>query len=134
MNCLKLKLFLLLFSMVFMSSCRDTAVTFSRIEYVIPAHIDIKTAELQSRLTDIKTDSASPYHIVIVLYSYSSGAEKISFAGGDNITTVTAGGRLKALVKVMDGEKILRAEFAEGTGNSMEEMILSLVIGIKSQI
>lgn len=121
-------------SVILISSCRDKPVTFSRIEYVIPAHININIEEIKSRFTDFKTDPVSPYYAVIVFYSYSSGAETISFSGGDDVTTVTAGGRLKALVKVMDGKKILKAEFVEGTGSSKEEMIGSFDKEIKLRL
>jgi hypothetical protein len=121
-------------SIILVSSCRDKSVTFCRIDYVIPAHIDINIEDIKSRFTDFKTDPVSSYYAVIVLYSYSSGAETISFSGGDDVTTITAGGKLKALVKVMNGKKILKAEFVEGTGNSKEEMIGSFVKEIKLRL
>ncbi|PKL18768.1 MAG: hypothetical protein CVV49_04290 [Spirochaetae bacterium HGW-Spirochaetae-5] len=134
MNYLKINVLLLMFTSIFLLSCRESPVAFNRIEYVIPGHINIKIDDLSSRFAEIKTDPESSIYIVIVLYSYSSGAETISFSGGDDMTTVTAGGRLKALVKVMDGKKILRAEFAEGRGNSREDMLSSLLQEIKLRL
>jgi len=113
--------------MLFIMSCDTPAVTFNRIEYNIPGHISINEDDLRSAFREINTDQASSYYIVVTLYNYSSGTETISFSGGDDVKTVSGRGRLKALVKVMDGKKIIRAEFAEGGGSSKEEMIASLV-------
>jgi len=134
MNYLKLNALLLIFLTFLTSSCRESSVTFNGIEYVIPEHIDIKADDLKSRFSEFKTDPASSIHIVIVLYSYSSGAETISFSGGDDLKTAIAGGRLKALVKVMDGKKIIRAEFVEGYGNSKDDMLVSFVKEIKLRL
>jgi hypothetical protein len=123
-----------MFASIFLLSCRDSSVVFNRIEYIIPDHINIKKEDLSSRFAEVKTDSSSSVYVVIVLYSYSSGAETISFSGGNDVTTTTAGGRLKALVKVMDGKKILRAEFVEGVGGSSEEMLSSLLQEIKLKL
>jgi len=134
MNKLKIYVLFPVFTIIFLLSCRESSVAFNRIEYIIPGHINIKTEDLRSRFSVIKTDSSSSIYIVIVLYSYSSGAETISFSGGNDVTTSTAGGRLKALVKVMDGKKILRAEFVEGAGGSSEEMLSSFAQAIRSKM
>lgn len=131
MNYLKIKFNASLILLVFLLSCDSPAVSFNRIEYNIPGHIIINEEDLKSAFGEIKTDPASSLYIVITLYSYSSGRETISFSGGDDVKTESGKGRLKALVKVMDGKKIVRAEFAEGTGNSLQEMILSLVKDFK---
>ncbi len=134
MNYLKINFLLLMFTSIFMLSCRETSVALNRIEYIIPSHINIKTEDLSSRFVEVKTDSSSSVYAVIVLYSYSSGAETISFSGGNDVTTTTAGGRLKALVKVMDGKKILKAEFVEGAGGSSEEMLSSFAREIRLKL
>ena len=134
MNYFKINALLLIFLTMLISSCRESSVAFSRIEYVIPEHIDIKADDLKSRFSEFKTDPASSIYIVIVLYSYSSGAETISFSGGEDLKTAIAGGRLKALVKVMDGKKIIRAEFVEGDGNSKDDMLVSFVKEIKLRL
>jgi len=116
---------------LFALSCTDPVVSFSRIEYRIPGYIDIKTDDLNRISGDFKTDPASAVYVEVVLYSYSAGAEKISLSGDGEFKTVSGNGRLKALVKVMNDKKILRAEFVEGRGNSKEEMLSSLGKEIK---
>jgi len=120
-------------SAIFTLSCRSTPVSFSRIEYSIPAHINVKPEDLQLHFKDIKTDPSSTLFIVIVLYSYSSGAETISFSGGNEMKSASIKGKVKGLVKVMDGGKIVIAEFVEGGGNSKDEMLSSLVKDIQSK-
>lgn len=131
MNYLKIKFNAALILLVFLLSCESPAVSFNRIEYNIPGHIVINETDMKSAFAEVKTDPASPLYIVITLYSYSSGRETISFSGGDDVKTESGKGKLKALVKVMNGKKIVRAEFAEGAGNSVQEMILSLVKDFK---
>jgi hypothetical protein len=127
MNYSKIKQVLFPSLLLFILSCDSPAVSFNRIEYNIPGHININEDDLKGALSGIETDSASSVYIVVTLYSYSSGSETISFSGGDDVKTVSGKGRIKALLKVMDGKKIIRAEFAEGGGSSKEEMIASLV-------
>lgn len=131
MNYLKIKFNLSLILLLFLLSCESPAVSFNRIEYNIPDHIIINEEDMKSAFGEVKTDPASSLYIVITLYSYSSGRETISFSGGDDVKTESGKGKLKALVKVMDGKKIVRAEFAEGTGNTVQEMISSLVKDFK---
>ena len=131
MNYLKINFYASLVLLLFLLSCESTAVSFNRIEYNIPDHIIINEEDMKSAFGEVKTDPAGSLYIVITLYSYSSGRETISFSGGDDVKTESGKGKLKALVKVMDGKKIVRAEFAEGTGNSMQEMISSLVKDFK---
>lgn len=131
MNYLKLKFNALLILLLLLLSCESPAVSFNRIEYNIPDHIIINEEDIKSAFAEIKTDPASSLYIVITLYSYSSGRETISFSGGDNVKTQSGKGRLKALVKVMNGKKIVKAEFAEGTGSSIQDMISSLVKDFK---
>lgn len=131
MNYLKIKFNASLILSVLLLSCESPAVSFNRIEYNIPGHIIINEEDMKSAFREIKTDPASSLYIVITLYSYSSGRETISFSGGDDVKTESGKGKLKALVKVMDGKKIVRAEFAEGTGNTVQEMISSLVKDFK---
>ena len=131
MNCLKIKFNVSLILLLLLLSCESPAVNFNRIEYNIPDHIIINEEDMKSAFGEVKTDPASSLYIVITIYSYSSGRETISFSGGDDVKTESGKGKLKALVKVMDGKKIVRAEFAEGTGNTVQEMISSLVKDFK---
>ena len=134
MNNLKIKSASLMFLAFFIISCESSAVSFNRIEYKIPPHIIISEEDMKKGLGGIKTDPASPFYIEVTLYSYSSGRETISFSGGDEVKTVNGKGKLKALLKVMDGKKIIRAEFAEGEGGSKEEMLSSLAENFKHKL
>jgi len=134
MNYLKINFTSLFVLLCFFLSCDSPAVSFNRIEYKIPAHISIQADDLKRALGYVKTDPSSPLYIVVTLYSYSSGSETISFSGGDDLKTVSGKGKLKALVKVMDGEKIVKAGFIEGGGNSKEEMLSSLVKDFKHKM
>ncbi len=131
MRYLRIKLLLFSALMLLIISCDTPAVSFNRIEYNIPGHISINEDDLKSAFREINTDPASSFYMVVTLYSYSSGTETISFSGGDDVKTVSGKGRIKALLKIMDGNKIIRAEFAEGGGGSREEMIASLVKDFK---
>jgi hypothetical protein len=134
MGYLKINTLFMLLTLIFTISCMEPAVTFSRIEYNIPGHINIRKEELTSAFGEIETDSASRYYIVVTIYSYSTGTERISFSGGNEVKTVSGRGRLKVLLKVMDGKNILRAEFVEAEGNSKEEMLSSLAGEIKLKL
>jgi len=134
MNYLRINIVSVFAVIMLILSCNEKNVSFSRIEFKIPDHINININDLNGAVKDIKTDSASNFYIVLVLYSYSSGAETISFSGGNDVKTVNGKGKLKGLVKVTDGKNIIRAEFIEGEGESREEMIASLVKEIKLKL
>lgn len=121
-------------ALLFLISCNSTPVRFSRIEYNIPDNISVKADDLKTVLEEIKIDPSADIYIVLTLYSYSSGAESLSFSGVNDVKTVNSSGKLKVLVKVMDGKKILRAEFIEAIGNNKQEMLLSLVKEIKLKV
>lgn len=125
MNNLKSAFTGVLYTVMLILSCREPAA-FSRIEYRIPSQININIEDLKAAFRSIKTDASGGLFIVVSVYSYSSGSEKISFSGGENIKTVTSDGIIKVLIKVMDDKKIIRAEFAEGRGNNKEELFSNL--------
>ena len=120
--------------LVFLLSCGSEQIRFSRIEYYIPDNIRISGEPLKKRFNDIETDGSSPVYLVVVLYSYSSGAERISFSEDGSFKTSNAKGRIKALVKVMNGKKIIRAEFIEAAGDNEDELISALAKGIKLRL
>lgn len=118
-----------------MISCSKPVTRYSRIDFVIPDQVSIKYDELKKIWAEeYKTDPVSTIYIVVIIYSYSSGSETVSFSGSGEMQTVRGKGRLKCLVKVMDGEKIIRAEFVEGIGNSREEMLSSVINEIKFKL
>ncbi len=116
---------LCLVSTITFFSCDNTVSGFSRIEYTIPGHIKISGDELKQSGSVLVTDPKSRYHAEIVIYSYSSGTESISFSG-EEMSSSTGEGRIRGLVKIMDGKSIIKAVFIEGRGKKREEMISSL--------
>ena len=116
-------------------SCSGTVGRYSRIDFVIPPQVNIRPEELKKIWAEEdKTDPSSGIFIVVTVYSYSSGSETVSFSGSGEMQTVRGKGRLKCLVKVMDGKDIIRAEFVEGSGNTKEEMFSSVIREIKSSL
>lgn len=112
---------------IFLLSCRGTSAGFSRIEYTVPGHINISKVDLEIAFRTLKTDPSSPYYIEIILYSYSSGAESIAFSGSGDVVSSTKNGRVKGLVRLMNGKKTVKAVFIKGEGKTREEIISSLV-------
>ncbi len=132
MNYLKSGLATALFSFLFLFSCREP-VSFSRIEYNIPSHINIKTDELEDAFKEMKLNPSAILYIKVTVYSYSSGSETISFSGED-VKTIKSGGKIRVLIKVMDNKKVIRAEFAEGAGNSKKELLSTLVKDVQQKL
>jgi len=134
MSYLKIYLISAVLALIFGISCSSSPIRFSRIEYKVPEYIKVNPDDLKSALSGVKTDSSSSIHISVILYSYSSGAETISFSGENDFKTARAKGKIKGLVKVMNGKDILKAYFVEGGGSTREEMILALVKDIKLKL
>lgn len=120
--------------LILILSCRSEPLKFSRIEFFIPEHIRLKEDDLRKSFNTLETDPSSQTYIVIVLYSYSSGTESISFSGDGGFKTVNSKGRLKILVRVMNGKKITRAEFIEAAGDNEQEIISSAAKEIKLKL
>jgi hypothetical protein len=82
-------------------------------------------------MKDFHLDPASLLYLEITIYSYSTGLESISISDTEDIKNVIEPGKIKGLIKITDGKKILSADFIDATGNSKEEMILSLIDKIR---
>jgi len=134
MNYLKINFISLLIFSISIMSCRGESIRISRIEYSIPDHIIIKTEDLKTALKDINTDPSGDHYLVLVIYSYSSGKETISYSGIGDLKTTSGKGRLKVLLKFMNDTKIIRAEFIVSEGNSKEEIISSIAKEIKLKL
>lgn len=126
----------MLFSVLccFFLCCGSGQLKYSRIDYIIPGHIIISSDELQQAIGEIRTDTASVISLTVVIYSYSSGRETISFSGGDEMKTASSKGKIKALLKYTEGKKIVRAEFVEAEGRTREELISALAEKIRVKI
>ena len=131
MNYLKFIITAVSLTVIFTVSCSTAPANINRIEYKIPGHIIINSDDLKNSMGDVQTDPLSPLFLTITLYSYSAGAETISFSGTEDVKTENSSGMLKAIVKITDGKKIQQAEFLTGKGNTKDEMILSLAKEIK---
>ena len=115
-------------------SCVEPVSGYSRVDFVIPEYINIRPDELKKSWGEEKTSPSSSVYIIVTLYSYSSGSETISISGTGEIQTVRGKGIIKYLVKVMNGHELIQAEFFEGSGNSREEIISSLIKQIKQRL
>lgn len=133
MNCIKIILGITISALVL--SCDEAVIRYSRIDFIIPEQINIRQDELLKAWSDENSrDPASGIVIVVTVYSFSSGSETFSFSGNGDMQTVKAEGRVKCLVKVMDGDKLVRAEFIEGTGKNRDELFSSVIREIKRKL
>jgi len=115
-------------------SCNDDKPSFSKITCKIPKHINIKEDEIYAQIKDFQLDPSSSLWLEITIYSYSTGLESIIISDNEDIKNVVEPGRIKGLIKITDGKKILRADFIDASGISKEEMILSLIDKIRSKL
>ena len=115
-------------------SCDDANITFSKITCKIPKYINIDEDEIYAHLKDFHLDPSSLLFLEITIYSYSTGLESITISDNDDIKNVIEPGKIKGLIKITDGKKILSADFIDANGNSKEEMISSLIDKIKFKL
>ena len=115
-------------------SCNDTDVTFNKITCKIPKYININEDEIYAQLKDFKLDPSSYLYLEIVIYSYSTGLESIIISDNEDIKNVMEPGKIKVMIKITDGKKILGADFIDAAGNSKEEMISSLIDKIRFKL
>jgi len=123
--------FLCIVLFVSILSCDDTKFTFSKIICKIPEYINIREDEIYARMNDFNLDPASSLYLEITIYGYSTGLESISISDNGDIKNTIEPGKIKGLIKITDGKKILRADFIDADGNSKEEMILALIDKIR---
>ncbi|MCL2155742.1 MAG: hypothetical protein FWH53_08770 [Leptospirales bacterium] len=115
-------------------SCDDAKLSFSKITCKIPEYINIKDDEIYAKIKDFHLDPSSLLFLEITIYSYSTGLESISISDSGDIKNVIEPGKIKSLIKITDGKKVLRADFIDAIGNSKEEMISSLVDKIRVKL
>jgi hypothetical protein len=120
--------------LLFNFSCNEPKITFSKIICKIPNYINIKEDEVYTQLKNFSLDPSSHLHLEITIYSYSTGIESIIISDNEDIKNVLEPGKIKGLIKITDGKKILRADFIDATGNTKEEMILSLIDKIRVKL
>ena len=127
-------IFMCIFLCFFNLSCDDAKLTFSKITCKIPEYINIKEDEIYAKMKDFHLDPSSLLFLEITIYGYSTGLESISISDSEDIKNVTEPGKIKGLIKITDGKKILRADFIDANGNSKDEMISSLVDKIRVKL
>lgn len=118
---------IILFSIIFLFiSCENKNPGYRELHISTAPYIKADTLNLKNFSLEIEPDPGSRYNLNIVIYSYSQGKETISLEGEGEFVTKTGKAELKALIKIMDGEKPVRAEFVEVSGNSNEELVRNL--------
>ena len=117
----------ILFSIIFFFiSCENKKPGYRELHISTAPYIKADTLNLKNFSIEIEPDPGSMYNLNIVIYSYSQGKETISMEKEGDFVTRTGSAKIKALVKIMDGEKPVRAEFIEVSGNSNDELIRNL--------
>jgi len=127
-------LFIITSMMFFFVSCEDKKLNYRELNISAAPYIKPDALNLKNFSIDISSDPASRYQLFIVIYSYSQGKETISIADNGEFLTQSGKAELKALVKIMDGEKPVRADFIEVSGSSNDELLRNLaksVSGLK---
>ena len=106
------------------SACFDKNIRkYCVVAINVPPEIILDRVDLKNFSGALQTDPLSKYTAKITVYSYSSGREVIGFSGSGDLTSGTQPGVLKGLIRILDGDKIVRAEFIEAKGNSSEELV-----------
>lgn len=108
---------LLLFISCYTAQSRGVA----SIEYKIPENFNFNVDDIKKNPPFYKTDN-SGYKLVIVFYSYFPVVEVMSFSGDELITQIKPG-ELKALIRVMDKDKVIKVHFVEVKGEGKEILL-----------
>lgn len=75
----------------------------------------------------------SGYSMVVVPFSYSPFIEVTAFSGSE-MATVKKQGEMKVLVRIMDGEKVLKVFFVEVEEEGKENLLRAFREKVKEQI
>ncbi|HOP28045.1 MAG TPA: hypothetical protein P5120_06220 [Spirochaetota bacterium] len=119
-------LIIFLFMIFFIFSCENKKLSYGEINISTAPYIKKDALNLKDFSIDVKPDPGSRYSLNIVIYSYTQGKETISLVKNGEFAVQTGAAELKALVKIMDGKKLMRAEFVEVSGNSNDELVRNL--------
>lgn len=109
-------------SLLIITSCY-TAQTrgVASIDYKIPENFNFTVDDIKKNPPFYKSDD-SGYKLVIVFYSYYPVVEVMSFSGGELITQIKPG-ELKALIRVMDKDEIIKVYFVEVKGEGKDNLL-----------
>ncbi|HOP62540.1 MAG TPA: hypothetical protein PK358_14915 [Spirochaetota bacterium] len=108
-------------------SCENKKPAFRELKVSVAPHVNAEPLNLKNLQLDINRDPGSSYVLFIVIYSYKQGKETISMGGESGFTTETGPAEIKVMVKIMEGDRIVKADFAEVSGNTHDELIRNLV-------
>ncbi len=114
------------------SSCENKKLSYRELRISVAPYIRPEAFNLTGFSIDVEPDPSSRFNLDIVIYSYSQGKETISMKGDSGFVTEAGAAEIKALVKILDGEKIVRAEFIEVSGNSNDELIRNLADSVSA--
>lgn len=110
----------------FFISCDNQKLNFREIIISSAPYIKSDALNLKDFSVDYKPDPGSRLTLNIIIYSFSSGKETIRLAEDGSFITETGASEIKALLKIMDGEKLVKADFAEVSGENNNELLRNL--------
>ncbi len=116
------KIFIPLFSLFLFISCASSQPGgVALFEYKIPEIFNFNEEDLNKNLNFKKSDNPG-YKAVIVFYSYFPVVEVMTYSG-DDLIIKTKPGELKALIRVMDNDKIVKVYFVEVKGEGKDNLL-----------
>jgi len=111
-----------LFVLLVITSCNTPQKRgIASVEYKIPENFNFTADDIKKNLSFYKEEN-SGYKLVIVFYSYYPVVEVMSFSGDEIITRINPG-ELKALIRVMDKDKVIKIHFLEVKGEGKEILL-----------
>lgn len=129
------KIYIIMISAVIMSaliSCENRKLNYREINISYAPYIKTGDLNLKDFAVDVEPDPSSRYTLSIIIYDYSQGKETISMSGDSGFVTETGLAEIKALVKIVDGGRVVRAEFVEASGGSTGELLRNLARSVSS--
>ncbi|MGL4370017.1 MAG: hypothetical protein ACRCUT_10165, partial [Spirochaetota bacterium] len=84
--------------------------------------------------TALSLPAEQPEKTEILIYGYESPKEIYTLGADEALIVRTEPGKLEALVRILDGEKVKKALFASGKGLDRSEMLTELASEIRRLI
>lgn len=119
--------------MVTLSACREIPKTYSSVKIKIPAQYSISEDEITKLLPDGITGEHAASRLVIKLYDYSSGKEKIAYSKS-GMTSSIEDGFMKILCAEWKQNRIVRSVFIKVTGPNQRIMMQKLAVRLKEAL
>lgn len=116
------KILIPLFPLFLFISCASfPPVRVASFEYKIPEVFNFNEEDLKKNL-DFNISDNPGYKAVIVFYSYFPVVEVMTYSG-DDLIIKTKPGELKALIRVMDNDTIVKVHFVEVKGEGKDNLL-----------